>query len=224
MPSARRLPMLILAGVLAVGSQGGRAAGLDPADLEFWNAVKDSGNPAEYQAYLDAFPHGTFAALARIRTVHPPTPAAAPASAPAAADAAPAPAPAPAAIPLPAAAAAPDTADAADPAEPAPTLVLTPPNGRVGQRFTVTCRDFPDKNFTDHVIVVPAGSPVIPPGQMTDENRPLYDTSMFSCVANGALHDVGPFAPGKYEARWMTVLYNNLNKFEVKAATPFTVR
>lgn len=37
-------------------------------DLEFWNAIKDSANPGDYQAYLDAFPNGRFAPLARRRS------------------------------------------------------------------------------------------------------------------------------------------------------------
>jgi Flp pilus assembly protein TadD len=36
-------------------------------ELEFWQSVKDSGNAAMLQAYLDKFPDGTFAALARIK-------------------------------------------------------------------------------------------------------------------------------------------------------------
>jgi hypothetical protein len=39
----------------------------DGADITFWTSVKDSLNPAELQAYLDAFPNGTFRALAEIR-------------------------------------------------------------------------------------------------------------------------------------------------------------
>jgi uncharacterized caspase-like protein len=36
-------------------------------ELAFWEAIKESGNPAELEAYLDRWPEGTFAALARIR-------------------------------------------------------------------------------------------------------------------------------------------------------------
>jgi len=40
----------------------------DPAiELAFWDAIKDSTDPAEFQAYLDQYPNGAFAALARIR-------------------------------------------------------------------------------------------------------------------------------------------------------------
>ncbi len=36
-------------------------------DLAFWNAVKDSDDPAAYQAYLDQFPNGTFISLAQLK-------------------------------------------------------------------------------------------------------------------------------------------------------------
>lgn len=37
------------------------------AEIAFWNSIKDSKNAAEYQAYLQAFPSGVFAPLARLR-------------------------------------------------------------------------------------------------------------------------------------------------------------
>lgn len=70
----------------------------DRADITFWESIKDSKNPAEYKAYLDTFPSGKFAALARARiaglapAAAPAAPAAAPAPTPAAAPAAPPPA------------------------------------------------------------------------------------------------------------------------------------
>lgn len=36
-------------------------------ELAFWEAIKDSDNPAEYQAYLEIYPDGRFAPLARVR-------------------------------------------------------------------------------------------------------------------------------------------------------------
>lgn len=36
-------------------------------ELEFWRAIKDSTDPAEFQAYLETYPKGRFATLARIR-------------------------------------------------------------------------------------------------------------------------------------------------------------
>lgn len=37
------------------------------ADMAFWESIKESENPAEYEAYLQAFPDGIFAPLARAR-------------------------------------------------------------------------------------------------------------------------------------------------------------
>lgn len=79
------------------------AQGTDPADLVFWQSIQNSTNPAEYQAYLDAFPQGKFAPLARLRVQGGAMPAGAtptPAPAPMPQAAMPAPAPAmPAAAP-----------------------------------------------------------------------------------------------------------------------------
>ena len=36
-------------------------------DLAFWESIEDSDNPADYQAYLQKFPDGEFAVLARLR-------------------------------------------------------------------------------------------------------------------------------------------------------------
>jgi len=76
-------------------------------DLAFWDAVKGSNSPTELQAYLESFPNGTFAPLAKARiaalsrAVAPaPPPAAPPVAAPvAAAPAAVQPPPVPAAAP-----------------------------------------------------------------------------------------------------------------------------
>ncbi len=37
------------------------------AEIEFWSAVKDSKNAAEIKAYLETYPQGAFATLARVR-------------------------------------------------------------------------------------------------------------------------------------------------------------
>lgn len=39
----------------------------DSADILFWTSIQNSADPAEFKAYLRAFPDGKFAALARIR-------------------------------------------------------------------------------------------------------------------------------------------------------------
>ena len=44
------------------------SAAADPAiELAFWNTIKESTDPADFQAYLDQFPDGVFAGLAKIR-------------------------------------------------------------------------------------------------------------------------------------------------------------
>lgn len=63
--AAVALAAFIAMGVVAGTAQDKTPGG--PADIAFWNSVKDSKNPAEIRAYLEAFPEGTFAALARIR-------------------------------------------------------------------------------------------------------------------------------------------------------------
>ena len=74
----------------------------DRAEILFWESVRSSGTPADYRAYLERFPNGTFAPLARARLAAPqPAPTALAALAPVPVPQAP-PAPAP---PQPAAAA-----------------------------------------------------------------------------------------------------------------------
>ena len=36
-------------------------------DLAFWDSIKDSTNPANFEAYLQQFPDGAFTRLARVR-------------------------------------------------------------------------------------------------------------------------------------------------------------
>ncbi|HAP47346.1 MAG TPA: hypothetical protein DCR30_08425, partial [Afipia sp.] len=65
------LPKICRALALAVAllvQPGAATAQADTSvEITFWNSVKDSKNPAEISAYLDKYPNGTFAALARIR-------------------------------------------------------------------------------------------------------------------------------------------------------------
>jgi hypothetical protein len=44
-----------------------QSTAIDPVEMEFWKSISTSKNPAELQAYLDIFPKGRFAILARIR-------------------------------------------------------------------------------------------------------------------------------------------------------------
>ena len=45
------------------------APALDPAEQGFWQAIADSHNPSDYRAYLQAYPDGVYAALAKSRTI-----------------------------------------------------------------------------------------------------------------------------------------------------------
>jgi hypothetical protein len=65
--------------VIAVGGKGAPASAeeartetapsFDPAAMEmsFWESIKNSTDPEDYQAYLEKYPNGTYAALARRR-------------------------------------------------------------------------------------------------------------------------------------------------------------
>ncbi len=70
--------------------QTGPAAPDSSVEVAFWNSIKDSGNPADFTAYLEQYPSGAFAPLARnrLRTTsaqgQAPTPAPTPAHAQAA--------------------------------------------------------------------------------------------------------------------------------------------
>lgn len=65
------LSVIVLGLGLAVGLALAPPAGAqqpsEAAETAFWDSVKDSRDPAEVQTYLDKFPNGLFAPLARIR-------------------------------------------------------------------------------------------------------------------------------------------------------------
>jgi hypothetical protein len=71
--------------------------------------------------------------------------------------------------------------------------------------------------MSDELVVVEAGAPddgsaqVLARGYTENE---LYREAGF---------EIGPFAPGTYEVRWMTTLYNNDGRLEVGARARFTV-
>jgi hypothetical protein len=186
----------------------------DAADLAFWQSIQNSTNPAEYRAYLEAFPNGKFAALARIRAAAPPA-----AGTPGASTAAPA------------AAGSPGSSTAAAPAAAAPggdvgqgeRIVLNPPTARVGQQIAVTCQDFPQPTGYDKLIVVAAGTPDVDPDTAAGAGiKVLWKDYAANC--NKYKMMAGPFAPGAYEVRFMTRLYNNDQRQEIATRTPFTVR
>eukprot|EP01037_Dinobryon_pediforme_P005955 gene5955-6026_t len=65
--------------VLVVPGQVSMAQSVSAEELAFWQAVEQGGRPAEYQAYLNAYPNGRFAPLARLRAAGPSAASAAPA-------------------------------------------------------------------------------------------------------------------------------------------------
>lgn len=69
MAQMKRIGGLVLAFALVVGlgAGGGLAQPASEAETIFWNRVKDSGKAPELRAYLDAFPNGAYADLARSR-------------------------------------------------------------------------------------------------------------------------------------------------------------
>jgi peptidoglycan hydrolase-like protein with peptidoglycan-binding domain len=70
----RRSPTVLVLAVLAamlsiplnLAAQD-KAAEASPTEITFWNSVKDSKNAEEIKAYLEVFPNGAFAPLARLR-------------------------------------------------------------------------------------------------------------------------------------------------------------
>ena len=56
-------------GISTAGDAVAQAAkgGVAEMELEFWNSIKNSSNPTDYQAYLDTYATGHFAALAQVR-------------------------------------------------------------------------------------------------------------------------------------------------------------
>jgi len=97
------------------------------------------------------------------------------------------------------------------------------PQMRVGQKTTASFSDFPDPGEGDQLVVVSAGAPDNITSNSSGE-KPLAFTYAGSrwIIDNG--WEIGPFAPGRYEVRWLTTLYNNEKKLEVGARAQFSVR
>ena len=197
---------LAVAGSLAIAAVPASAQGTtDPGDLVFWQSVQSSTRGAEFRAYLQAYPNGRFAELAKARIDALEGAGPAPAPGPTTRTAGPAPVPEP-------------------DAGPDPSIVISPRSGRVGQRFTITCVNFPQENSYDKLVVVHAGTPVMDPTRSAEQTKVLWSTYGNNCGDAG--REAGPFAPGAYEVRWMSTLYNNDQpaRYEMKAMTPFTIR
>ncbi len=58
---------LVVAGSMTTSPAFAQGAAGEAADTMFWDSVKNSKDPDEVRAYLDKFPNGLFAPLARIR-------------------------------------------------------------------------------------------------------------------------------------------------------------
>ena len=58
---------MLLAVALLLGAGGDTARAQNAAEVAFWNRIRDSTNPSELKAYLEAYPNGAFADTARER-------------------------------------------------------------------------------------------------------------------------------------------------------------
>jgi hypothetical protein len=100
-------------------------------------------------------------------------------------------------------------------------IVVRAKQMRVGQKMAVSFQGFPETGEGDLVQVVSAGAPDNVQPNSTGE-KPLAFTYLSRYfVDNG--WEIGPFAPGLYEIRWLTTLYNNERKLEVGARAQFSV-
>lgn len=156
-------------------------------ELTFWDSIKDSTHASDYEAYLQAYPNGRFAALAKARlerlrkaapkaeTPAAPAPAAkVPEPAPKAAPERPRPAPAPKAA----------TKPAPEPkrAEPAAPPVQKQASGATGATEVKDCPTCPE------LISLPAGSFTMGSNSGDPSEKPAHQVSIAT-----------PFAIGKYE-------------------------
>jgi lipoprotein NlpI len=111
-------------------------------ELDFWNSIKDSKKAADYQAYLDKYPNGSFADLAKLRMKK------------YAAAAAPAPTPAPAKV---------------DPQQADITYWNTIKTSKNADDYRAYLEKYPDGEFVDvaklrvEQLSAPAPAPVQPP-------------------------------------------------------------
>jgi len=63
-------------GASSMTAQAGEMQKVDPAAIElaFWDSVKSSSNKRDYELYLEKYPQGQFAGLAKERSITPPAP------------------------------------------------------------------------------------------------------------------------------------------------------
>lgn len=100
--------------------------------------------------------------------------------------------------------------------------ITVQPSMRVGQKMVASFQDFPDPGDSDILVVVAAGAPDgVTPGSQGEKPLAYTYASNRYTLENG--WEIGPFAPGRYEVRWLTTLYNNQKKLEVGARAQFSV-
>jgi formylglycine-generating enzyme required for sulfatase activity len=154
-------------------------------EITFWNSIKDSNYPADYEAYLKAYPNGRFATLAhaRIDRLRATATASAPAVAPAPQAARPA---APTSAPVqehPRAASTPSPA--------APAASTAPPPAAVAQKpITHPLAAGESRDCAACPIMVPVSAGSFSMGSGTDDpsEKPVHHVTI-----------AAPFAIGKYE-------------------------
>ena len=100
-------------------------------------------------------------------------------------------------------------------------IVLRAKQMRVGQKMAASFQGFPEVGEGDLVQVVAAGAPDNVQPNSQGEKPLAFSYLSRWMVDNG--WEIGPYAPGLYEVRWMTTLYNNERKLEVGARAQFSV-
>ncbi|RKT22780.1 formylglycine-generating enzyme required for sulfatase activity [Paraburkholderia sp. RAU2J] len=160
-------------------------------EITFWNSIKDSNYPADYEAYLKAYPNGRFATLAHARIDRLRAAASAPTPAPAPAPQAAHPA-APTSAP---AQERPRTASAPNPtptpSAAAPAAPIAPPAAAVAQKAVTrppTAGESRDCAACPIMVPVPAGSFAMGSSSDDPSEKPVHHVSISA-----------PFAIGKYE-------------------------
>jgi formylglycine-generating enzyme required for sulfatase activity len=181
------VPLTAATGIVAIP----RSRGILPKDsneqyeLTFWESIKDSNYPSDYEAYLKAYPNGRFAALAqarieRLRAAAPKAQAQAERSHPAS----------PAASVPPVPAAKPPAEKTVAASAPMPALAPAPASSA---RPTVTtaatgARSIKDCAACPELIALPAGSFMMGSNSDDPAERPVHHVSIGQ-----------PFAIGKFE-------------------------
>lgn len=198
-----RLPVRFLFALLASGATlGGGMAPLSAQevsaeDIALWQSVQNSPDVDDYRRYLQAFPRGAFAELAQLRIVQLSGTTDDSASRAAGNGVL-----------------ANNSNDVGD-----AIITIDPPTFRVGDQARVTFTNMPNPGSSDIVIVVEAGAP---------ENTGIAGSDgviayQYASTVRDSGMDIGPLAPGDYEIRWLTTLYNNERRLEVGSRAMLSV-